>query len=80
MTTWQSKAMRGYLTCPDCGDVRVVSSEAYPRNGNVHKPTPRYRWEVYRHGVGIGTGHGRASASELIAWDTLAHKAKRDGT
>lgn len=20
MTTWQSKAMRGYLTCPDCGD------------------------------------------------------------
>jgi hypothetical protein len=29
---------------------RVEVGRAYPRNGNVHNPTPEYRWDLYLDG------------------------------
>lgn len=46
---------------------KKISGYAYPRNGNAHNPTPRYRWEVklgdrlidtaYREGAAIGSAN-----------------------
>lgn len=38
-----------------CDIAREVAGYAYPRNGNVHNPTPRYRWVVTSAGRLVGT-------------------------
>lgn len=44
---------------------KVVAGYAYPRNGNAHNPTPRYRWEVWADGKRVGSATSRKSAEGL---------------
>lgn len=47
---------------------RVLAGHAYPRSGNAHNPTPRYRYEVRNdEGRRIGTVSTLSSARELAA-------------
>jgi hypothetical protein len=38
---------------------RVLSGYAYPANGNVHNPTPRYHWHLLLDGRLVDLSHHR---------------------
>jgi hypothetical protein len=46
---------------------RVIVGYAYPKNGNVHKPTPRVRYDIYRDGKLIGFDHKLRDAKQFVA-------------
>lgn len=35
---------------------RIVEGHSYPRNGNVHNPTPQYRYRLYLDGRLVDMG------------------------
>lgn len=43
---------------------RKISGYAYPRNGNAHNPTPKYRYEAVLNGKLIDTSYRARGAIE----------------
>jgi len=48
-----------------CEITRVVAGYAYPKNGNFHNPTPRYRWDVTYDGKRVGSTSTAKGAKEM---------------
>lgn len=46
---------------------KVEVGSAYPRNGNLHNPTKRYRWEVRADGRLIGSASTLKAVKEIAA-------------
>jgi hypothetical protein len=47
---------------------KEVTSYAYPRNGNVHNPTPRVRWYVCRIADGVIVDSAARCKPLKVAW------------
>ena len=50
-----------------CEITKKITGYAYARNGNVHNPTPKVRWDVFYKGRRVGSTHYLRQAKELAA-------------
>jgi len=46
--------------------VRVCVGHAYPKNGNLHNPSPRFNWEARASGKLVGVAYSRNGAVEIL--------------
>lgn len=46
---------------------KVIAGYAYAKNGNLHNPTPRVRYDIYRDGKLIGSDSKLSEAKKFIA-------------
>lgn len=55
---------------------RVLTGYAYPQNGNVHNPTPRYRFSLLLDGRAVDSSH----SDRELRRAAKAPNARRDYT
>lgn len=58
MSTGPVFAVKG---APGFTGERVLVGHAYPRNGNAHRPTPRYRWRLLLDGRHVDSFDSRSA-------------------
>ena len=46
---------------------KVKTGESYPRNGNLHNPTPHYRYDLYLDGRLVDSSRSRKTLVKAIA-------------
>lgn len=50
--------------------VRVETVAHFARSGNLHHPTPRYRWEAFQGRTFLGSSYTLRGVKEIAAQDT----------